>query len=631
VNTIKRIRINNFKSLENVEIEIKPLTFLFGPNSSGKSSFLKALMFLSKNLFPLNTGNTIYKISDEVDLGSFKDIVTNNDERRHVVFEFDLECEFDFPNRKVFNEDKSEFEIYKSQLTSLENKNFFNVFDKLKSENYTDIYNRNKKNILFEKSKFYLTLKIEFSGNEKHKNLLNYTIIDRKNASEYKFIRKYDYTLKEAEELTDDEMHSNIHHYNYKRVSSEQFLINGNGDISNLFNNHYGYLITKDEFYSKNEYQREFDLNKLDSISTILSNKFNENEDSVKENKIISKVWSKLSKSDKINYYYEFLKFSYITERIIPYSLEKLLNYKHFPTTRIIPKNIYSLESNNFTSSEYYGILNLLNLELSSENEDDLSVLFNTKKFDNILDLLTTINNNTKDEYLEIYYAHNYLSEEEFELLKNSLYNNINDNLLKLGFKLFYSIETENDVGKIYLIGENNFKMYMANASSGMLQIFPVIAGCAIFKKYNKSNNQNFNNTILYLTNSEISKNYEKFSINSSFSSLMIEQPELHLHPKLQSLLAEIFTDTILDIDEENSIIIETHSEHLIKKIQIMVANGKIDLDKIGVFYFDNNEGISNIKNMKIESNGFLKETWPNGFFDDSADLSWELLTANKS
>jgi len=62
-----------------------------------------------------------------------------------------------------------------------------------------------------------------------------------------------------------------------------------------------------------------------------------------------------------------------------------------------------------------------------------------------------------------------------------------------------------------------------------------------------------------------------------------------------------------------------------------MVANGKIDLDKIGVFYFDNNKGISNIKNMEIESNGFLKETWPNGFFDDSADLSWELLTANKS
>jgi len=76
---IKKIRIKNFKNLEDVEIDVKPLTFLFGPNGSGKSSFIKAMMFLSKNLFPLNTGKTIYKISDDVDLGSYKDIVTNND------------------------------------------------------------------------------------------------------------------------------------------------------------------------------------------------------------------------------------------------------------------------------------------------------------------------------------------------------------------------------------------------------------------------------------------------------------------------------------------------------------------------------------------------------------------------
>jgi len=87
---IKKIRIKNFKSLEDVEIEVKPLTFFFGPNSSGKSSFLKAIMFFSKNLFPLNTGRTIYKLSDDVDLGSFKDIVINNDVTKKIVFEIDI-------------------------------------------------------------------------------------------------------------------------------------------------------------------------------------------------------------------------------------------------------------------------------------------------------------------------------------------------------------------------------------------------------------------------------------------------------------------------------------------------------------------------------------------------------------
>lgn len=46
---VKKIRIKNFKSLEDVEIEMNQLTFLFGPNSSGKSSFIKAMMFKSFN------------------------------------------------------------------------------------------------------------------------------------------------------------------------------------------------------------------------------------------------------------------------------------------------------------------------------------------------------------------------------------------------------------------------------------------------------------------------------------------------------------------------------------------------------------------------------------------------------
>jgi len=76
---------------------------------------------------------------------------------------------------------------------------------------------------------------------------------------------------------------------------------------------------------------------------------------------------------------------------------------------------------------------------------------------------------------------------------------------------------------------------------------------------------------------------------------------------------------------------IETHSEHLIRKIQVLIANGELDRDKVSVMYFDNNEGSTKIKKMEIEENGFFKEPWPYGFFDDSANLSWELLTANKN
>ncbi|MBF2753932.1 MAG: AAA family ATPase, partial [Gammaproteobacteria bacterium AqS3] len=45
---LKRIHIKGYKSLRDVEMELKPLTVLFGPNSGGKSNFLEALQLLSR-------------------------------------------------------------------------------------------------------------------------------------------------------------------------------------------------------------------------------------------------------------------------------------------------------------------------------------------------------------------------------------------------------------------------------------------------------------------------------------------------------------------------------------------------------------------------------------------------------
>lgn len=45
---LKRVRISNFKSLEDVEVELAPLTVLFGPNGSGKSNFLDTIQTLSR-------------------------------------------------------------------------------------------------------------------------------------------------------------------------------------------------------------------------------------------------------------------------------------------------------------------------------------------------------------------------------------------------------------------------------------------------------------------------------------------------------------------------------------------------------------------------------------------------------
>ncbi|MBK6915235.1 MAG: DUF3696 domain-containing protein [Ignavibacteriales bacterium] len=79
--------------------------------------------------------------------------------------------------------------------------------------------------------------------------------------------------------------------------------------------------------------------------------------------------------------------------------------------------------------------------------------------------------------------------------------------------------------------------------------------------------------------------------------------------------------------------IIETHSEHIIRKIQVLIAQGKLSKEKVAVYYFDKDEktGITSIKEMEMEDNGFFKEPWPDGFFDDSYNLARELIYARKN
>ena len=83
---VKSIRIQNFKSLEDVKIELSQLTLLFGANYSGKSSFLKALMFLCKNLNTDEYTRVKYSISEDVDLGSANEVAPSGDRNKDWIF-----------------------------------------------------------------------------------------------------------------------------------------------------------------------------------------------------------------------------------------------------------------------------------------------------------------------------------------------------------------------------------------------------------------------------------------------------------------------------------------------------------------------------------------------------------------
>jgi len=103
--------------------------------------------------------------------------------------------------------------------------------------------------------------------------------------------------------------------------------------------------------------------------------------------------------------------------------------------------------------------------------------------------------------------------------------------------------------------------------------------------------------------------------------NIVIEQPELHLHPALQSRLTDALITCIKEANSNNirlNIIIETHSETIINRIGYLVYKEKIDQDKVNVLIFGDlekqNHSDSCINSVSFDEEGRIKD-WPLGFF----------------
>lgn len=104
---------------------------------------------------------------------------------------------------------------------------------------------------------------------------------------------------------------------------------------------------------------------------------------------------------------------------------------------------------------------------------------------------------------------------------------------------------------------------------------------------------------------------------------ICVEEPEIHLHPKYQSLLADMFVEAYQKYNIH--FIIETHSEYLIRKLQVMVADkgNALSANDVSLNYVEKSkDGISHNRQIKIQSDGFLEDSFGPGFFDEATDLS---------
>lgn len=111
-------------------------------------------------------------------------------------------------------------------------------------------------------------------------------------------------------------------------------------------------------------------------------------------------------------------------------------------------------------------------------------------------------------------------------------------------------------------------------------------------------------------------------------STIVIEQPELHLHPALQVRLADFF---VAMIQTNRQIILETHSEHMVNAIRVGVAESAATecslADECMVYFLDLKGGKSVVHETSLNSDGSLSQ-WPKSFFGEALTLSSRLLKA---
>jgi hypothetical protein len=125
---------------------------------------------------------------------------------------------------------------------------------------------------------------------------------------------------------------------------------------------------------------------------------------------------------------------------------------------------------------------------------------------------------------------------------------------------------------------------------------FPENEVCEITKKYSYS------------------RNFDNDSLNMNQEIMAFKMPESELYPSKQALLADMLVE--LSSLKGRSIIVHTHSEYLVRKLQVLVKEGKLKPEEIAIYHINDE-----IKHIPLFGNGRLKQNFGRGFYDQTNQL----------
>jgi len=97
-------------------------------------------------------------------------------------------------------------------------------------------------------------------------------------------------------------------------------------------------------------------------------------------------------------------------------------------------------------------------------------------------------------------------------------------------------------------------------------------------------------------------------------STIIMEQPEIHLHPSVQAGLADVFIDAVKR--RRVQILFESHSEHLLRRLQLRVADERLGRDQIALYFCEMGGNHSTVRPLNVDLFGNITN-WPKDFFGD--------------
>lgn len=629
---LRNIYINNFKSLGMSEyINLNSCSFLCGANSSGKSSIIQAVLMLAQTFSSRVNEDSFLLNGELVRLGSYKDIKTHNTKNDEVTigFTFDVDGNYFFRDGKI--------ELITCELTLGKRDRAFARVD----EEYHP---------LLVSAKFTVVKRTE-NNTDKKIDYVHFKLPDN-----YREVKELEYEIIKFDTSENAELSNNYPNYNILGLLKTGELVpsylNISYDLTKKTSLELINMLVKGKHYSSG-FNPEYMMHEIDHQYITIPSAF-----SLAVYELISKDRQQLITEIEIpQYAVDIIKNQEeVRKRILSssYNDGKLTAHKIIEEFKDSFINVnYSLQEKDLphhflfesvSIDEWIAWVNSLD---DKKNKNLISLLEKHKELlqdtwyynvENVIeedhfvsDLLYDINSAMsysfsrgikylgplRNEPQAVYSSSPYDANTvglkgEFSA---SLLHRIRANTIEyaspsiINDKLHYEIviDTVNNACRKWLsflgvveevrttdMGKLGYELYVKTSAGdkwqdlthvgvGVSQVLPIIL------------------MFLHSDHNDI---------------LIFEQPELHLHPKVQSKLCDLF---LIMSDFGRQCIIETHSEYMINRLRLRVVQDQLDerISKSSLYFISKGKGSSVFEKVEINKFGAIPK-WPEEFFDQT-------------